>query len=806
MKKKLLSLFLAMIFLGFLLYCGSEESYIPLYGDWDDRDILPFEVTSLEGEGGTIVGNLSVPDTYGGGRDKIFVFVREFPEIYSGLNDNNNYILENVPVGERQIIVITSLLEPKGDTDQDNSNQDNDNQNNTNRENDNLNNTDGDNTDVDNSNHNNDDDWALDTTYDVYSNIFHRVTINANKEVYIGTIYLRISGQVNGRIIVPSLKDPKDVNVSIPGTVIKTNTNYAGQYTLDGVPAGDHTIMAYKKGFLPSVVSVSLLEGEILEDINIRMSNVENEYGIVTLASGVDKVFTRKVPVYIIAPDGFTRMMLSNRSDFNDALWMSFKPYVEVTFPKHGEHTLYTVFTDDKGKITAPVSDSIVVDLKSTGNYIVRFATCGKYCSDTTTTLITQADNAVKVKCYEEDSVEEDPVSYQERRTITFSEGDGRKVIYCEFIDIKGVESDPVTAYTILDTTSPTTFTVDTVEKRVDPGTNTIKITVTEESTDESFKGYQVKGGQYPMWMDAEGLSFTFDISTEDIMYSLGIRAVDQAGNTSEEIIIPIFHGSSTIYPHNVHGCGQKSKSVTCQFKKAFSPYIMKDADTTAIAFYQPVTVEAGTTIVVDAGMGLRFFENSSWAIEGTKEEPVKITSLDPEDSDKNWNIIYISGIDGTGETSIKYTVFEGGDRVTFSGNKTLIEDSIFDVRVDFEPDTVEAEDADVTYSTFEDIYCTQSFAYSIVASYLNISGTTTIGGGCALELSYSNLNGLYQNLAVTASSSKDLEVINNYWGYNKDDAKESGYQFNFKIEHAGKGTITWTPYSSTAHDAAGVR
>ncbi len=415
----------------------------------------------------------------------------------------------------------------------------------------------------------------------------------------------------------------------------------------------------------------------------------------------------------------------------------------------------------------------------------------------------------------------------------TLSAGQGSKTIYVKFLKYGGSEL-VVNKSIVYDKDAPSQPIVSNTSRRIDTS-ETVVITTT--STDANFKGYQALGGQYSVWTDVSS-NIVFNFTDDDKFYPLSIRAVDLAGNTSDESSWKIFKGAKTILKGGLNDLFAGSDTIT--LGAAFSPYLLSGAsllqtgfDTSIDFEYQhtlqtkyqitasayKLVIEAGTNIYVAKNTSLNIYNDLT--INGTSAQPVVIDSNEASPSPGDWGNLNLAAGYGLVPTyTISYLQAKNFQGITTrqGGTFTMADSIISRVQTSW-AGAVNLESllaATVSYTTIDcdnvsgakGLYISHSDNAIIDnVSYLNIQNCDiglNIYEGTS-SVTYSNFTS--NTLNIYSQSNDDHTITNNYWSYDTGDADAGTYKTKFKFTMYGSSpTVTWSPYSTSAIGTAGPR
>ncbi|MEX2362494.1 MAG: hypothetical protein WD597_02675 [Balneolaceae bacterium] len=194
--------------------------------------------------------------------------------------------------------------------------------------------------------------------------------------------------------------------------------------------------------------------------------------------------------------------------------------------------------------------------------------------------------------------------------------------------------------------------------------------------------------------------------------------------------------------------------------------------------FYAPVTIQPGTTVLLDPDVSLVVRPSTGKIIaEGTEENPIRFIRADPNE---DWNRISLSSSAGN---SIKWALFDGGYiNLSIASKNNVIEHSTF---------------RNATFRTMEGWHNQDGSGNAgAVLSHVHIENSPTVGLVAQyidLDMSYSTIEnntqaGIYVNSATiypfhhnkvtgNGSSSRDgVEVMSSGTFYMHDESLSAGY------------------------------
>ena len=201
---------------------------------------------------------------------------------------------------------------------------------------------------------------------------------------------------------------------------------------------------------------------------------------------------------------------------------------------------IYAKFKDKAGNISEVVSASIKADLESPKNAKISIDNGAKYVENkdrkVTISLSAEGATGMRISPYKDfRNAQWEP--YTTSKEIVFTEPDGKKTFYAQFIDDAGNQSEVVTSMIILDTTPPkiNAFTIDNGEEWTNNPDKKVKIKI--DATD----ALEMMIGNSPDFGNATWESFTGEIPDyilpgEDGEKILFLKLRDEPGNISRVV------------------------------------------------------------------------------------------------------------------------------------------------------------------------------------------------------------------------------------------------------------------------------
>ena len=161
-----------------------------------------------------------------------------------------------------------------------------------------------------------------------------------------------------------------------------------------------------------------------------------------------------------VVANGASEVMLSNTADFSNAKW---EPIVEIKKDwilniQKSEAKIYAKFRDQAGNVSGAVESSVNIDLDPPKNIKISIDNDAKYVlqKDRKITISLSAEGAtgMRISQYQDfKNARWEP--YATTREYIFTEPDGEKTFYAQFVDDAGNQSEVTHAKIILDTTPP---------------------------------------------------------------------------------------------------------------------------------------------------------------------------------------------------------------------------------------------------------------------------------------------------------------------------------------------------------------
>ena len=796
-----------------------------------------------DGATGTITGSLALAADETGG--PYTVHVEGFRGTAVSVSAGESFTLENVPIGERRVMV----YERNGSR-------------------------------------------LVDGTH--FGLRAESVTVAAGKASDVGTLTLVPVGAIHGSV---EGIDGAESFAYIPGSWFMTRIGRDGSYTLDGVPQGHYRITVTRAGSLDGYSDQVKVVGGVMVDA--PMVTIDQPFvtpGAIALDQASAFGGSRTVSVSISQDAAANMIMLSESTTFNEASWNSIPETVEYTFGSDGPHRLYAKFKISSKYETQPVSDIIYVFTGvPTGTLAmqngmgfsavrdVMLAITGEDIAGVTEMILSE-DSTFAGASWEpfaktrmftlgatigmhtvylklKDSCEHvsevisaeigyepktpDPPSiavvqgvytdtrnitlratlakgaaplswalvsessdfagaawqtYQAPHPYTLSAGEGAKTIYARFKDSAGNLLDPVSTTTWLDLTPPTTPAISNTSRRVVASSETIVITT--PSTDSLFKTYVARGGAYADWTEVTQ-PIVFALANNDTWYDLEVRGKDLAGNMSESAAIRLFRGNQTILDGSAaQQTGEASRtagSATATLPYLFSPYLLRGTDSSTTFSDYNLSIEAGVELDVTAGLGVAV---EGLTVAGTSAKHVTLTSANSNKAAGDWRALTLSGTTVINYLDVAYYTYAtipAGDQTTTINNSTF---------TNFASYALSDSSTGTTSMAHTTIICPSSAtqtgysAKGTAPSTRNLSAMdiehcymgVTISGAPMVDLSDSNIVDHSMNsVYITSSATGTITFTGNYFGY----GTLGGTLADLAITCSRRGgTFTWSDYA----------
>jgi hypothetical protein len=152
------------------------------------------------------------------------------------------------------------------------------------------------------------------------------------------------------------------INVQIPGTRIKTQTEADGSFTLTGVPQGSHPIVATNSGYMDAFYesrSWSAQNAPELPAVTLLPQDQALPTGVHYKGEGMMPNEENTVTVFLVRPAGMNKFRVSETSDFAGANWQEFQSSVDLKFPPGNERKVFVQYAKDQQQYSAIFSADI---------------------------------------------------------------------------------------------------------------------------------------------------------------------------------------------------------------------------------------------------------------------------------------------------------------------------------------------------------------------------------------------------------------------------------------------------------------
>lgn len=332
-------------------------------------------------------------------------------------------------------------------------------------------------------------------------------------------------------------------------------------------------------------------------DLLITLDTQAPSAPVALLKSGDTFSNTATVPITLTAQtngaqDGTLEVRVSvNDADFDDA-GETFSPTVPatVTLPGiDGAKNVFAQFRDEAGNESPVVSDSIILDRTApapvadipcpSASQAVCINAGQAFTSSVSVTveLTSSVANGVatEMQVATDGTADTEPfIPYSNFVTALLSSTQGTKTVAVRFRDAAGNTSASFTDTIDLDTTPPTAPRIANAARVTKASTETVSLSV--GAVDAFTVTYQLVGGQFTDWTSVGGVdNFVFSLTNPPSasaeagdVYTLGVRAVDPAGNVSAEDFVTVTcDANAPSTPENVT-VAERSGSVSLRWDR----------------------------------------------------------------------------------------------------------------------------------------------------------------------------------------------------------------------------------------------
>lgn len=287
------------------------------------------------------------------------------------------------------------------------------------------------------------------------------VEVQPDKITDLGTIEITQTGSIQGTATLADRTDHTGITAYIPGTSLQAKTDALGAYLINNVPVGTYEVRFEKSGYVPAILTyIIVTSGESILSDTVILNLSTGATGSIWIEDGRTYSNSRTVTVSINASADAVLYQMSENPNFIGAVWNPIPPSRTWIFDSDGEKRLYIKFADANGLESAPVSDSIIIDITPPANGRVIINNGASATNSPTVTLNLSATDATTI--VSQAMISNDPgfndaqwESFSNTRSWTFSTGDGTKTVYVKFKDLVGNETPAVSASIILDTGMP---------------------------------------------------------------------------------------------------------------------------------------------------------------------------------------------------------------------------------------------------------------------------------------------------------------------------------------------------------------
>lgn len=243
-----------------------------------------------------------------------------------------------------------------------------------------------------------------------------------------------------------------------------------------------------------------------------------------------------------ISANGASEMILSNTADFSNSKW---EPIIDlkkdwILNTQRPEAKVYAKFRDAAGNVSGTVESSIKIDLEPPKNTKISIDNNAKYVQnkDRKITISLSAEGATGMRVSQhQDLTDVRWEPYAQSKEYVFTEPDGEKTFYAQFIDEAGNQSEIIQTKIILDTTPPkiNKFTINNGEewtndesKKVTLNIDASDVTEMMISNTPDFAG--------ATWEPFKSVIPNFILPGDDGEKTIFIKLRDEPGNTSRVV------------------------------------------------------------------------------------------------------------------------------------------------------------------------------------------------------------------------------------------------------------------------------
>jgi hypothetical protein len=155
-----------------------------------------------------------------------------------------------------------------------------------------------------------------------------------------------------------------EARVSIWGTDLQTNSNASGDYILEGVPLGKHSLLFSSEDFMDGIVTgLNVSESSPDQQGQMILAAASDDPSTFTAAVKDAKANTLRVPFFLIAPAYANQLRLSEKEDFRDAKWQAISSVVFFEFSKSGDRKLFAQFSKNGSSLSEILFTEVSITL-----------------------------------------------------------------------------------------------------------------------------------------------------------------------------------------------------------------------------------------------------------------------------------------------------------------------------------------------------------------------------------------------------------------------------------------------------------
>ena len=364
------------------------------------------------------------------------------------------------------------------------------------------------------------------------------LTVSAGKSADAGAITLAPAGVIRGTVNGAS---PAGTAAFIPGTWFISEVDGSGNYTIDGVPAGDYYIDVQRPNFVKGYTALmKVSSGADVTALPVTIDTPLTPAGAIALESGAEFAESRTVRVDLSQEPAATQIMLSQDPSFQGAVYQPVVETVEYTFAADGKARLYAKFLKNGMYETSAVYDDIFVDSAlPTGSIGLQN---GSHYTDTRNVMlaISGSDPAGISQMMVSENENFSGASWVKFATsmpfaLKNGDTDGEKTIYLKLKNALGRESEVISDAVGFDTINPGD---PTIVAGTDGYTNTRQVAIKPTATSAVAPISEVMFSEQSDLADAAWASYassmTFQVSAGEGVKTIWAKFKDAAGNESQ--------------------------------------------------------------------------------------------------------------------------------------------------------------------------------------------------------------------------------------------------------------------------------